>query len=272
MRETPRAEPPQHRPHRAVAHTSGASCPGPPHRSDGRPPHTPRGVRRPDPLGRPGTTPPVPGRPALFSALVALAVVTWQVLVHGPLARLDERVSRAVVDSVPRPLSELASDLGNMTVALPVLACAMAYAVWRGRRLAALHAGLAMAAVPLLVIPLKEWTARPGPLEPWAAGYYPSGHTATAAVAYFGAAFLVSNRLIPVAAALTAVTATGLILRGFHWPLDVLASLALCVPLLRWPVLAARYGRRSPVDGHGEDSWGTRSGATPSRSEDGRTN
>lgn len=180
--------------------------------------------------------------------------MTWQVLVHGPLARLDERVSRAVVDSVPRSLSELASDLGNMTVALPVLACAMAYAVWRGRRIAALYAGLAMALVPLLVVPLKEWTARPGPLEPWAHGYYPSGHTATAAVAYFGAAFLVSNRLIPVAALLTALTGTGLILRGFHWPLDVLASLALCVPLLTWPALAARRGpdrltRRPDSDG-----------------------
>ncbi|MEU6168341.1 phosphatase PAP2 family protein [Streptomyces tanashiensis] len=232
MRETPRAEPPQPRPHRAFAHTTGASCPGTPHRSDGRPPHTPRGARQPGPLGRSGTTPPVPGRPALFSALVALAVVTWQVLVHGPLARLDERVSGSLVDTVPRRLSELTSDLGNMTVALPVLACAMAYAVWRGRRAAALYAGLAMAAVPLLVIPLKEWTARPGPLEPWAQGYYPSGHTATAAVAYFGAAFLVSNRLIPVAAVLTAVTGTGLILRGFHWPLDVFASLCLSLIVL----------------------------------------
>ncbi|GAA3936882.1 hypothetical protein GCM10022244_51750 [Streptomyces gulbargensis] len=150
--------------------------------------------------------------------------MTWQVLVHGPLARLDERVSRSLVDAVPRPLSELASDLGNLTVALPVLVCAMAYAVWRGRRRDALFAGLAMAAVPLLVVPLKEWTARPGPLEPWAEGYFPSGHTATAMVAYFGAAFLVSRRLIPVAAALTAVTGTGLVLRGYHWPLDVVAS------------------------------------------------
>ncbi|MFE5510629.1 phosphatase PAP2 family protein [Streptomyces sp. NPDC056529] len=227
MRETPRAEPPQPRPHRASAHVAGASCPGTPHRSDGRTPHTPRGARQPGPPGRPGTTPPVPGRPALFSALVAFAVVTWQVLVHGPLARLDERVSRALVDTVPRPLSELASDLGNMPVALPVLGCAMAYAVWRGRGRAALCAGLAMAAVPLLVVPLKVWTARPGPLEPWAHGYYPSGHTATAMVAYFGAALLVSNRLVPVAAVLTAATGTGLVLRGYHWPLDVVASLCL---------------------------------------------
>ncbi|MFF4169337.1 phosphatase PAP2 family protein [Streptomyces sp. NPDC001744] len=168
--------------------------------------------------------------------------MTWQVLVHGPLARLDERVSRALVDTVPRPLSELGADLGNMSVALPVLACAAAYAVGRGRWRAALYAVLAMAAVPLLVVPLKEWTGRPGPLEPWAHGYYPSGHTATAMVAYFGAAFLVSNRLVPVAAALTAATGTGLVLRGYHWPLDVVASVALCLPLLRWPVLVARYG------------------------------
>ncbi|MGW2019539.1 phosphatase PAP2 family protein [Streptomyces sp. NPDC001927] len=254
MRETPRSqetagdnrpEPPQPRPGRALAHTTGASRSGTPHRSDVRPPHTPRGARQPDHLGRPGTTPPVPGRPAVFLSVVLLAVVTWQVLVEGPLARLDERVSRSLVDLVPRPVSELGADLGNMTVALPVLACAMAYAVWRGRRAQALVAGLTMAAVPLLVIPLKEWTARPGPLEPWAAGYYPSGHTATAMVAYVGAALLVSRRLLPLAALLTALTGAGLILRGYHWPLDVLASLALCVPLLRWPVIAERYGRPS---------------------------
>ncbi|MER7520189.1 phosphatase PAP2 family protein [Streptomyces sp. NPDC126499] len=171
---------------------------------------------------------------------------TWQVLVHGPLARLDERVSRALVDTVPRAVSEPAADLGNLTVALPVLACAMAYAAWRGRRAAAAFAGLAMALVPLLVVPLKLWTARPGPLEPWAHGYFPSGHTATAMVAYVSATFLVSRRLLPLAVLLTALTATGLVLRGFHWPLDVLASVALCLPLLHWPALAARYGRVAP--------------------------
>ncbi|MFE5791252.1 phosphatase PAP2 family protein [Streptomyces sp. NPDC056503] len=194
--------------------------------------------------------------------------MTWQVLVHGPLTRLDERVSAAVVDSVPRRLSELASDLGNLTVALPVLAAAMAYALFRGRRADALFAGLAMAAVPLLVVPLKEWTARPGPLEPWAHGYYPSGHTATAMVAYFGAAYLVSNRLVPLAAVLTLITGIGLIVRGFHWPLDVLASVALCLPLLGWPLLAARYGRGRI---RGGDACRTGSGGTPSRSTDGPT-
>ncbi|MGW7432959.1 phosphatase PAP2 family protein [Streptomyces sp. NPDC054861] len=254
MRETPRsqetagdnrAEPPQPRLDRALAHTAGASRSGTPHRSDGRPPHTPRGARQPGQADLPGTTPPVPGRSAVFSAVVLFAVITWQVVAAGSLARLDERLSRSLVDLVPRRLSELGADLGNMTVALPVLGAAMAYAFRRGRRSQALAAGLTMALVPLLVIPLKEWTARPGPLEPWAAGYYPSGHTATAMVAYVSAAFLVSRRLIPLAALLTALTGTALILRGYHWPLDVLASVALCLPLLTWPALAARYAARS---------------------------
>lgn len=67
MRETPRsqgtagdarAEPPQPRLDRAIAHTTGASGSGTPHRSDGRPPHTPRGARQPDPHQRAEATPP----------------------------------------------------------------------------------------------------------------------------------------------------------------------------------------------------------------------
>ncbi|MFE9800252.1 phosphatase PAP2 family protein [Streptomyces goshikiensis] len=226
---------PQRRTGHAFAH--------PPHRSDGRPPQTPRGARQPDPGGRPGTIPPVPGRPAthlllLLLALTGLALTTWQVLVSGPLLAPDESLSRALVRTVPDAVTERLADLGNIQVAVPVLALAMAYSVRRSRAWApALTAGLAMALVPALIVPLKEWTARPGPLEPWAAGYYPSGHTATAAVAYLGAALLVRPYArrpwpLPLALALTAATACGLILRGFHWPLDVLASCFLCVPLL----------------------------------------
>ncbi|WP_347878431.1 phosphatase PAP2 family protein [Streptomyces subrutilus] len=156
--------------------------------------------------------------------------------------------------SVPDSVTERLSDLGNVPVAVPVLVLAVAYAAWRGRRRAAGAAALAMALVPALVIPFKQWTARPGPLEPWAAGYFPSGHTATAAVAYVGAALLVrpyTRRAWPTAAALvlTAATAVGLVLRGWHWPLDVLSSLLMCTPLLlgvRWAVrLSPRSTRRS---------------------------
>nr|WP_094191599.1 phosphatase PAP2 family protein [Streptomyces katrae] len=240
---------PQRRTGHAFAHT--------PLRSDGRPPQTPRGARQPDPGGRPGTIPPVPGRPASFLPLlltavcaVLFALITWQVLVRGPLLTPDQELSRALVHTLPDAVTERLADLGNVEVAVPVLVLAVAYAVRRGRRLAALAAGLAMALVPALIVPLKEWTARPGPLEPWAAGYYPSGHTATALTAYTAAALLLAPHTrrrwpLPAAAALTALTAAGLVVRGFHWPLDVLASLLMCTPLLlgvRWA--AGRGARR----------------------------
>ncbi|MFJ7267708.1 phosphatase PAP2 family protein [Streptomyces sp. NPDC099050] len=229
---------PQRRTGHAFAHT--------PHRSDGRTPQTPRGARHPDPGGRPGTTPPVPGRPATLlsasSAVSALCVVlfaltTWQVLVSGPLLVPDAALSRLLVRTVPDAVTQRLSDLGNVPVAVPVLLLAALYAARRGNRRGAAAAALAMALVPALIVPLKEWTGRPGPLEPWASGYYPSGHTATAYVAYAGAALLVRPYTrgrwpLFLAAALTALTATGLILRGYHWPLDVLASLLMCTPLL----------------------------------------
>ncbi|WP_345040994.1 phosphatase PAP2 family protein [Streptomyces sannanensis] len=249
MRETPRpqatvgdtrAEPPQPRSGRALAHITGVSGSGDPHRSDGRPPHTPRGARCTGPDGRPGTSPPVPGRPVPHVLLLALpavlfALISWQVAAHGPLRGLDERLDRAVVGHGPRQLTEFLADLGNVQVALPVLAVAVAYAAWRGRRLVALAATLAMAAVPALVVPLKAALDRPGPLTD-AVGYYPSGHAATAAVAYCGAALLLAPYLrvrpMPLAVLLTVATGAGLVLRGYHWPLDVIGSWCLSVVLL----------------------------------------
>ncbi|WP_404817550.1 phosphatase PAP2 family protein, partial [Streptomyces resistomycificus] len=203
MRDTPRPQgtvgdirpgPPQLRPGRASAHTNGASGSGSPHRSDSRPPQTPRGARPSDLIGRPGTTPPVPGRPTSFLLLglpaLLFALITWQVVADGPLVRLDERVSRALVH--PDRASELLADLGDVQVAVPVLALALAFVAWRSRRtgtdrwwLPAVAAALVMALVPALIVPLKELTARHGtPVMPPGTGYYPSGHTATAVIAY----------------------------------------------------------------------------------------
>ncbi|MER6915418.1 phosphatase PAP2 family protein [Streptomyces sp. NPDC000594] len=269
MRETPRsqgnasdagAEHPPPCSGRAFAHTTGASGSGTPHRSDGRTFHTPRGERRTDPAGRFGTTPPVPKRPAsrvspvlgpLYGAalcLLGFALITWQVVADGPLRRLDERIGRALTGHGPRPLTELLADLGSLAVALPVLALALAaaYTPRRSGRRGRCTAGWTAAAlalvpllvVPLLVVPLKALTDRPGPLTD-ATGYFPSGHTATAMVAYTGAALLLApyaGRLrraaVPAAGVLTLATGTGLVLRGYHWPLDVLGSVLLCGALL----------------------------------------
>nr|WP_257002132.1 phosphatase PAP2 family protein [Streptomyces sp. WZ.A104] len=172
------------------------------------------------------------------------ALITWQVAAEGPLFRLDERLGGELFGRGPARLTQLFSDLGGMPVALPVLVCAIAYALWRGARRLPVYAALTMAAVPALVIPLKLATARQGPLTE-AVNYYPSGHTATAAVAYGASALLLLALprpswlrawLPPVAAVLlTAATGFGLVLHGYHWPLDVLASWCLG-PLLLAPL------------------------------------
>lgn len=214
-------------------------------------------MRQTGPTGRPGTTPPVPGRPALFLSLVLtllalFGLTAWQVAAGGPLRALDERAGRAVVGHGPARLTEFLADLGNMQIALPVLGCAVAWALVRGARREPLYAALTMGAVPLLVVPLKALIARPGPLTD-ATGYFPSGHAATAAVAYGAAALLVVpyarrswSWVMPVAAVLlTTATGIGLVLRGYHWPLDVLGSWLLCGAVLLPLGLSRRSRRRS---------------------------
>ncbi|MER5380701.1 phosphatase PAP2 family protein [Streptomyces sp. NPDC002688] len=203
--------------------------------------------------------PPVP----LLFGLLALGFVfiTWQVVADGPLLGLDERLSGAVVH--PDRFSELLADLGNVQVAVPVLALTLGYVAWR-RRAAGLDrwwlppaaAAVLMAVVPALIVPLKELVARPGPpvMGP-GTGFYPSGHTATAAIAYGAAALLLlpllgtagaRRAVLTVCVILNACVAFGLVRRGYHWPLDVVASWCLCAVLLYalWLFLS-RSTRRS---------------------------
>jgi undecaprenyl-diphosphatase len=207
--------------------------------------------------------------------VLLFALITWQVVVDGPLVGLDERLSRALVR--PDRASELLADLGNVQVALPVLVIALASAAWHGRAggldrwwLPPAAGAAAMVLVPVLVAPLKEWTDRPGtPAVPPAVGYYPSGHTATAVVAYGAATLLllpllrspaVRRLLVVACAALVAGASYGLVRRGYHWPLDVAASWCLgAVLLICLSLLVARNSR--PVS----RSSRRRSAGTPSR-------
>lgn len=112
-----------------------------------------------------------------------------------------------------------------------------------------------MALVPALVVPLKELTDRSGtPVVPPGTGYYPSGHTATAAIAYGAATLLVlpwlrttraRRALVALYALLVLGVSFGLVRRGWHWPLDVVGSWCLCTVLLLgfWLFLAG-LGRR----------------------------
>ncbi|MFC4494115.1 phosphatase PAP2 family protein [Streptomyces ovatisporus] len=160
-------------------------------------------------------------------------------------------------------MAELCADLGNLAVAVPVLVAAAVYAAAGAgvrRWLAPVCALAALGCVAVIVTLVKVWLGRPGPLG--GVNYYPSGHTATAAVAFGGAALLLclSVRRLPrwplpsAAALLTALCSAGLVWRGYHWPLDVLASWCLSWVLLASATAAVRRGLRSraaqaPQDG-----------------------
>ncbi|MEU0055573.1 phosphatase PAP2 family protein [Streptomyces sp. NPDC006334] len=197
------------------------------------------------------------GLPALLFVLI-----TWQVAVDGPLLRFDGRLSHALVH--PDRASDLLSALGNVEVAVPALLLAALYAVRRGnaagrRRwwLPPVTAFVLLTLVALIVVPLKEWTARPGtPVVPPATGYYPSGHTATAGVAYGAAVLLLLPWLAGAAArraaaalavALVLAVSFGLVRHGYHWPLDVVASWCLCVVLLGALRLFLRHAMSDPA-------------------------
>ncbi|MEU9122137.1 phosphatase PAP2 family protein [Streptomyces sp. NPDC048506] len=128
-----------------------------------------------------------------------------------------------------------------------------------------LAAGLALAAVPALVVPLKLWLARPGPPQMAGGvhdGFYPSGHGATAAVGYGVVALLLvrgrrraGRRVVWLGVGGVVLgnvgVGLGLVRRGYHWPLDVLGSWCLAgVLLVVWCAVCDRWGpgrgRRGP--------------------------
>ncbi|OEV01497.1 hypothetical protein AN217_22400 [Streptomyces qinglanensis] len=180
---------------------------------------------------------------------LVLLLGTWQVLVKGALVGRDEELGAAVRRAAPpRMPAEALADLGNPEVALPLLAAAMVLSLLRsrGRRWwPVVCYGAAVALMVPLVLGLKMWTDRAGPSG--GGGFYPSGHAATTAAVCGGALLVLSGGLSPAArrAAGTLVVALvvgnglGLVWRGYHWPLDVLAGWCLSVLLLCGAFVAA---------------------------------
>ncbi|WP_405745076.1 phosphatase PAP2 family protein [Streptomyces sp. NBC_01525] len=128
------------------------------------------------------------------------------------------------------------------------------------RWLPSLAALCTMVLVPAVVVPAKVWIGRPGPPRMAGAhpdGFYPSGHAATAAVAYGLVALLLlhgrrrSGRTVRGrgAAALSVSVVlvnvgvgVGLVRQGYHWPMDVVASWCLSGVLLTlWSAVCARW-------------------------------
>ncbi|MFJ9953097.1 phosphatase PAP2 family protein [Kitasatospora sp. NPDC091207] len=195
--------------------------------------------------------------PVVLAAVLVL--ISWQVAVDGPLLGVDRWVRHAVRETrhelhstVLNHLGKALSDLGSSVPAIPVLLAAGVLAAWRSRRAGvprwwfpAVTAVLTAGLIPLLVVPAKAWFARPGPfgapLAPDQWGWYPSGHTATATLAYGVAALLpartvgarAGRRLYAAAALLAAGVGLGLVWSDYHWLLDVVASWCLGGLVLR---------------------------------------
>ncbi|MGI5348506.1 phosphatase PAP2 family protein [Streptomyces sp. CA-250714] len=163
-------------------------------------------------------------------------------LARGALIGWDEELGTTMRRAgPPQALAEALADLGNMAVALPLLAVAMALSLLRSRGRSwwpVLCYAVAMGLMAPLVVGLKAWTDRTGPLG--GGGYFPSGHAATTAVA-LGSALLLLYAVLSRAArtsvwtlvaALVVGNGLGLVWRGYHWPLDVAAGWCLGVLLL----------------------------------------
>jgi undecaprenyl-diphosphatase len=214
--------------------------------------------------------------PAVLIALFAL--VMWQVVAEGTVYRADERLGSVLRhgSGLPEAVTQLLADLGDIAVAVPVLAAAVGWAALRGRRralprwwLPPLAAALAMAAVPAVVAPLQSLVGRPGPPGAGPGGYFPSGHAATAATAFGATAVLLlpalrtfGTRLLLGSGVLllNAAVGAGLVVRGYHWPLDVLGSWLLSGALLAPVTHAVRVvqGHGRPEDRQPEDRPGDR--------------
>lgn len=227
--------------------------------------------------GRPGTTPPVPGRWSVHSQYtrrlaaplflaVVLLVLTVQVMAEsGPSITLDRIVrdgTRNLADAtgaawLDGPMHTLA-DLGGPLPAGFTLAAAALFAAWRLRRAYPITiAAGAVLVVTVAVIAGKDLIGRTGPSESplpadqW--GFFPSGHTATSTICYGTAALLLGRVGSARAArwwrhgAVVSCAAIGLSLLwcDYHWLADVLAAWALCGIVL-WAAahLTARMATR----------------------------
>jgi undecaprenyl-diphosphatase len=226
-----------------------------------------------------GEAPAPPRRPAtrpysrLISAalLLILAVLTIDVLMHGPLTSLDERIRVAVLawadspawrwlsDTPHRP-AKLLTDLGMNTVAVPILAAAaVAVAIWRHTLRPLLIAVTGVVLLLATVIPAKIIIGRSGPglpaIVPGHLGVFPSGHTSTACIC-FSLAVLMLVAGQPARTRYLALGGLALLWLGvgaalvwcdYHWFTDVVAGWALSGLVIQLTFWINRAGR--PLDG-----------------------
>jgi len=190
------------------------------------------------------------------AAAAVAAAVTLDVVLSGPLTRLDQPVSEWVrstglaepgdwpAQPAPTIVLDLLTLFGDPLVLLALLPV-LAVVCWRRRTVRPL---VQLALLGLLVVgtvaAMKAGIGRPPPVEllPGEGGRsYPSGHTATA-VAFWGLLAATADRYgfqgAPQRAARVLswlaplLTMTAMLLRDYHWLSDLIGGAAIGIVLL----------------------------------------
>jgi membrane-associated phospholipid phosphatase len=202
--------------------------------------------------------------------LLILVVLTVNVLAHGPLVGVDERIRSAVQARATSPTwrwlsdrgyspAQLIVDLGNYQIAVPVLAACALFATARRRTLRPLLAAVAGVVLLLTTVTAgKILIGRTGPglttLGAGGLGVFPSGHATTATVCLgLAVALLFPARPappgLPARAGRVAVAAVAgvcllvgaaLVWCDYHWFTDVVAGWALAGLIIQAAVMLSR--------------------------------
>ena len=199
--------------------------------------------------------------------LLILVLLTVNVLAHGPLVGVDERIRSAVQAHATSPTwrwlsdrgyspAQLIVDLGNYQIAVPVLAACALFATARRRTPRPLLAAVAGVALLLTTVTAgKILIGRTGPglttLGAGGLGVFPSGHTTTTTVCLgLGVALLLpglparAGRVaVAVVAGVCLLVGIALVWCDYHWFTDVVAGWALAGLIIQ----AALMGSRLPL-------------------------
>jgi membrane-associated phospholipid phosphatase len=184
----------------------------------------------------------------LAGALVVFGLVTLDVLVGGPLTRVDSWVSDRSRSLGAGPAFDLLTTFGEHAVVALVVGGCLAVVARRRRsweplvRFAVLGAATVAAVLALKVGIGRQPPSGVDPALPWRS--YPSGHTVTAVVLWGLLASVVPGRLTRTLAWLGPVLVmVGMVLRDYHWTTDLVGGAALGVVLLRAEGLALGHWR-----------------------------
>jgi membrane-associated phospholipid phosphatase len=202
--------------------------------------------------------------------LLILVLLTVNVLAHGPLVGVDERIRTTVQAQATSPAwrwvsdrwyspAQLIVDLGNYQIAVPVLAACALFATARRRTLRPLAAAVAAVALLLTTVTAgKILIGRTGPglttLGAGGLGVFPSGHTTTATVCLGLAVALLfrsgpASPFLSASAGRVAVAAVAgvcllvgasLVWCDYHWSTDVVAGWALAGLIIQAALMLSR--------------------------------